>query len=317
MLRRCGLGLLALAFAAGAASAGNLVENGDFDSGRQPWVLFSDAKFSDYQLDSEGAKILIGPGGRNSQFYQAPIALDGGREYELTFYVAQRVRRAQQVLPSELDGPAMIGRSPHALDSISEKMGLRKTLIVAISQHGEPYENYGFRREIEMSRELKKFVFRFQTTAGDKPDARLRFAFPHNKMPVGYKIAGVSLRALNCGDGVLDAEEACDDGNNAAGDGCSATCELECQINYAAVDTMMEILVLAGTGICTADGDPSSDPQVFIGAASGEMVELALVGNDDTFIGADLSPLAPLVSATHRVVVVCPGTTKSVDVTIP
>jgi cysteine-rich repeat protein len=30
-----------------------------------------------------------------------------------------------------------------------------------------------------------------------------------------------------CGDGVLDAGEECDDGNNISGDGCSATCELE------------------------------------------------------------------------------------------
>ena len=30
-----------------------------------------------------------------------------------------------------------------------------------------------------------------------------------------------------CGDGVLDAVEACDDGNDADGDGCSASCELE------------------------------------------------------------------------------------------
>jgi len=30
-----------------------------------------------------------------------------------------------------------------------------------------------------------------------------------------------------CGNGVLEAAEACDDGNNISGDGCSATCQFE------------------------------------------------------------------------------------------
>ena len=30
-----------------------------------------------------------------------------------------------------------------------------------------------------------------------------------------------------CGNGVLDPGEACDDGNTASGDGCSATCTIE------------------------------------------------------------------------------------------
>ena len=37
----------------------------------------------------------------------------------------------------------------------------------------------------------------------------------------------VSTAAATCGNGVLDAGEQCDDGNNVSGDGCSATCQSE------------------------------------------------------------------------------------------
>lgn len=38
---------------------------------------------------------------------------------------------------------------------------------------------------------------------------------------------GGSFHAPYCGDGVVDAGEACDDGNQASGDGCSSSCEVE------------------------------------------------------------------------------------------
>jgi len=34
-------------------------------------------------------------------------------------------------------------------------------------------------------------------------------------------------KAARCGDGVVDAGEACDDGNTRAGDGCGPTCAAE------------------------------------------------------------------------------------------
>lgn len=36
-----------------------------------------------------------------------------------------------------------------------------------------------------------------------------------------------TLQGATCGNSVLDAGEQCDDGNNSAGDGCSATCQVE------------------------------------------------------------------------------------------
>jgi choice-of-anchor A domain-containing protein len=41
-----------------------------------------------------------------------------------------------------------------------------------------------------------------------------------------FKFEG-SLPCVECGDGVIDANEQCDDGNNVGGDGCSATCRFE------------------------------------------------------------------------------------------
>ena len=36
------------------------------------------------------------------------------------------------------------------------------------------------------------------------------------------------ITATTCGDGIVDVGEECDDGGTAAGDGCGATCEVEC-----------------------------------------------------------------------------------------
>ena len=56
-----------------------------------------------------------------------------------------------------------------------------------------------------------------------------------------------------CGDGVLDAGEACDDGNTTNGDGCSSTCELESVCGNG---------ILEGNEVCddgnTIDGDNCS-----------------------------------------------------------
>ena len=57
-----------------------------------------------------------------------------------------------------------------------------------------------------------------------------RFGF-YNYSQANVRYAGFSATALDaltlCGDGVLDTEEICDDGNTMDGDGCSSTCDVE------------------------------------------------------------------------------------------
>jgi cysteine-rich repeat protein len=65
--------------------------------------------------------------------------------------------------------------------------------------------------------------------------------------------------ALVCGDGIPDASEECDDGNNASGDGCSAVCtverewtQFECAINT--VDNSANGLFQVGDSIIKKSG---------------------------------------------------------------
>jgi cysteine-rich repeat protein len=48
-----------------------------------------------------------------------------------------------------------------------------------------------------------------------------------NQIRSTVEAASCLTPATSCGDGVLDPNEQCDDGNNVSGDGCSAACELE------------------------------------------------------------------------------------------
>src|SRR6266700_1129816 len=43
----------------------------------------------------------------------------------------------------------------------------------------------------------------------------------------GAGAAGVIILSANCGDGHIDPNEACDDGNSVLGDGCSPSCQVE------------------------------------------------------------------------------------------
>ena len=63
-----------------------------------------------------------------------------------------------------------------------------------------------------------------EVTFGTRSDGGLEFG--------GWSLADVCVVAVDgptgaCGNGVLEAPEACDDGNTAAGDGCDATCQVE------------------------------------------------------------------------------------------
>ena len=63
---------------------------------------------------------------------------------------------------------------------------------------------------------------------------------------------------LSCGNGLIDGIEACDDGNNADGDGCSCTCTVEdgyiCDVSEPMVCTLM-----CGNGLSCGDYDEDGD----------------------------------------------------------
>ena len=44
---------------------------------------------------------------------------------------------------------------------------------------------------------------------------------------VTVQVGTVTSQLAGCGDGVVDAQETCDDGNSVSGDGCSALCRAE------------------------------------------------------------------------------------------
>ena len=115
---------------------------------------------------------------------------------------------------------------------------------------------------------------------------------------ISYTIADVVLRPLGCRDGILDEDEACDDGNNVDDDGCSGVCTVDCQINLSEIIVASSTLNLNGAGLC-------AEPQVFVGDEFGVMTEVPLLANSDTSIAADLSAIDLSFPATHRVVVVC------------
>jgi cysteine-rich repeat protein len=68
--------------------------------------------------------------------------------------------------------------------------------------------------------------------------------------------------ALVCGDGAIDAGEACDDGNAKAGDGCGATCAIEA--GYACTGEPSVCAPICGDGLITA-GEACDDANTTAG----------------------------------------------------
>jgi cysteine-rich repeat protein len=105
-----------------------------------------------------------------------------------------------------------------------------------------------------------------------------------------------------CGDGIVEAGagEECDDGNNANGDGCSSTCQIEsqnqppdCGAAVASPSTLWSpdhaLVAVAITGLTDPDGDPVSvtvdairQDELVLGSGSG------LTCPDATGIGTDM-----------------------------
>lgn len=306
MFRSLGIAVLTLGLASSVAPAKNLIDNGDFESGKSPWGFHADTIDNEFEVAGGVAMFNVRPT-VNTQLFQAPLALRGGTEYELSFFASVQdapSKRVQAVEVRQQFGPGNYKAAPNG------------SLLVAIAQHEAPFTNYGLVRQVNLSSTLKQYVYRFTTTPGDKNDARLRFMFNVQQGIYNYSIDDVVLLAANCGNGVLDDGEDCDDGDTRPGDGCDETCAEEFQISYGQADTDFETLTLRGRGLCTLDDPVPAVPGVFVGDASGALVPLPVLDNGASFILADISGITPLLQATHKVVVTCPGGTREIDVSV-
>jgi len=125
------------------APVANVVANGDFAAGTEPWMFYTNGSGS---FDAAGgeARIAIAFAGTNVQLFQRGLRLEGGTAYRLRF-------RARN----------------------SGGQDMRVLLI----QHTAPYTNYGLNRGVPLTASDQTFTFEFTTTAGAKTDARLFFWF--------------------------------------------------------------------------------------------------------------------------------------------
>ena len=118
---------------------------------------------------------------------------------------------------------------------------------------------------------------------------------------VGQDIAAQRFSG-GCGDGSVDAGEACDDGDNASGDGCSAACVTErCFTCAGAPSTCTAISACtAGDGCCAAgctSVDDGDCPTLVAGGALAivEARLMSFVSRDpaiDTTLGSGIDPVA-------------------------
>jgi cysteine-rich repeat protein len=69
-----------------------------------------------------------------------------------------------------------------------------------------------------------------------------------------------TIQPARCGDGILDSNEQCDDGNRASGDGCTSICQLEC---YALCGTCSTPTPCVSVPVCSdhhlSDGEACDD----------------------------------------------------------
>lgn len=69
----------------------------------------------------------------------------------------------------------------------------------------------------------------------------------------GSAAGGATTVPLYCGNGVIDGNEQCDDGNTVSGDGCSRSCQVEASCSCPAPGQPCTCNSLCGNGIVTAN----------------------------------------------------------------
>ena len=185
----------------------NVIVNGDFSSGKAPWILHSDASAS-LNTGSGEARVSISTSGTNVQLYQKNLVLKGDTDYRLTF---------------------------------DARHSAGKAIKVHLIKHTSPYNNYGLGvSNVVLAAGMQTYSFEFTTTSGDKIDGRFRFRLDQNDDPGSEfafdNVSIVEVPAGPCGNGLLDPGEACDagllDGATCVSQGydggtlsCNATCD--------------------------------------------------------------------------------------------
>jgi cysteine-rich repeat protein len=85
------------------------------------------------------------------------------------------------------------------------------------------------------------------------------------QMPVPQYVVRIKVQAPGCGDGLIQAGEQCDDGNNVPGDGCNATCQSESPYEVEPNSTRATATALwPGTTSWIGSINPVGDVDVFV-----------------------------------------------------
>ncbi len=101
-----------------------------------------------------------------------------------------------------------------------------------------------------------------RTTAGDGCAADCKQVEPGYNCPTAEGVGGACRPATQgtCGDAILGAGEACDDGNSDASDGCSAACQIDPGYRCLEVGRRCRLVAVCGDGILgLADGEQCDD----------------------------------------------------------
>lgn len=128
----------------------NLVQNGSFENGKEPWRLYTNARgrflvTDDASAGTAAARIHVDAVGSNTQLYQAGITLAPNSSYILRF---------------------------------DAKANRPLRMRVYLHKHGAPYTNYGVRTaQIELTTSYQTYAWPFTTGNFTTPvdDGRLRF----------------------------------------------------------------------------------------------------------------------------------------------
>ena len=144
----------------------NVVTNGDFSEGKQPWNFYTNGS-GNYSVVEGEARVAITTQGTNVQLSQRGLTLEGNTLYRLRF------------------------RARHSTG---------RDLMVALIKHTSPYTNYGLNQTIDLTETMQIHSVEFMTRRGAKTDGRLLFSMgSYDQDGTTYYIDDVAIeKVLDC-----------------------------------------------------------------------------------------------------------------------